>query len=71
MCVQGDLPAAGAANSSENKPKQQDAVLKGLPVTELSVDEAVLHTLNRLGYGPRPGDLERVKQMGLAKWIAL
>ena len=71
VCVHGDLPVAAAANSSENKPKQQDAVLKGLPVTELSVDEAVLHALNRLGYGPRPGDVERVKQMGLTKWIEL
>jgi len=71
VCVQGDLPVAAAANSSENRPKQQDAVLKGLPVTELSVDEAVLHALNRLGYGPRPGDVERVKQMGLTKWIEL
>jgi uncharacterized protein (DUF1800 family) len=71
LCVQGDLPVAAAANSSENKPKRQDAVLKGLPVTELSLDEAVLHALNRLGYGPRPGDVERVKQMGLAKWIEL
>ena len=71
VCVQGDLPVAAAANSSENKPKRQDAVLKGLPVTELSLDEAVLHALNRLGYGPRPGDVERVKQMGLAKWIEL
>jgi len=71
VCVQGDLPVAAAANSSENKPKRQDAVLKGLPVTELSVDEAVLHALNRLGYGPRPGDVERVKQMGLTKWIEL
>ena len=70
VCVQGDLPVAAAANSSENKPKQ-DAVLKGLPVTELSVDEAVLHALNRLGYGPRPGDVERVKQLGLTKWIEL
>jgi len=71
VCVQGDLPVAAAANSSENRPKQQDAVLKGLPVTELSVDEAVLHALNRLGYGPRPGDVVRVKQMGLTKWIEL
>jgi uncharacterized protein (DUF1800 family) len=69
--AQIELPAVAAANPSENKPKQQDAVLKGLPVTELSVDEAVLHALNRLGYGPRPGDIERVKQMGLAKWIEL
>jgi uncharacterized protein (DUF1800 family) len=71
VCVQGGLPVAAAANSNENKPKQQDTVLKGLPVTELSVDEAVLHALNRLGYGPRPGDVERMKQMGLAKWIEL
>jgi uncharacterized protein (DUF1800 family) len=67
VCGQPELPAA--ANPSENKPKQQDAVLKGLPITELSVDEAVLHALNRLGYGPRPGDVERVKQTGLTKWI--
>jgi len=28
-----------------------------------------LYALNRLAYGPRPGDVERVRQMGLAKWI--
>ncbi len=71
VCGQAETPSAAAAIPKENKPTQQDAVLKGLPVTELSVDEAVLHALNRLGYGPRPGDIERVKQMGLAKWIEL
>jgi len=40
-----------------------------LPITELTEDEATLHALNRLGYGPRPGDVERVEQMGLEKWI--
>ena len=25
--------------------------------------------LNRLGYGPRPGDVERVKRQGLNAWI--
>jgi uncharacterized protein (DUF1800 family) len=44
-------------------------VLKGLPVTELSTDEAIFHALNRLAYGPRPGDVEHVRQMGLANWI--
>jgi uncharacterized protein (DUF1800 family) len=53
---------------ASKKPKQ-DASLKGLPITELSPDEAILHALNRLAYGPRPGDMERVRQMGLAKWI--
>lgn len=28
-----------------------------------------LHVLNRLGYGPRPGDLERVKAMGVERYI--
>jgi uncharacterized protein (DUF1800 family) len=59
------IPAATAA---EKKPKQ-DPVLKGLPVTQLTADEAILHALNRLAYGPRPGEIERIKQIGLAKWI--
>ena len=64
-------PAVSAPPSGvtrDKKPKQ-DAALKGLPITELSADEAILHALNRLAYGPRPGEIERVKQMGLAKWI--
>jgi hypothetical protein len=30
-----------------------------------------LHALNRLTFGPRPGDLDRVAQMGVDKWIDL
>src|SRR5437762_2299147 len=65
-----ELPASAAipAVAKEKKPKA-DPALKGLPITELSPDEAILHALNRLAYGPRPGDVERVRQMGLAKWI--
>jgi uncharacterized protein (DUF1800 family) len=40
-----------------------------LPIAELTEDQAILHALNRLAYGPRPGDVERVRQMGLEKWI--
>src|SRR5215467_10307157 len=59
-----------APNSTSDKKKpKQDLALKGLPITELSPDEAILHALNRLAYGPRPGDIERVQQIGLAKWI--
>jgi uncharacterized protein (DUF1800 family) len=29
----------------------------------------IVHALNRLGYGPRPGDVEKVEAMGLEKWI--
>jgi uncharacterized protein (DUF1800 family) len=31
--------------------------------------ERILQALNRLTFGPRPGDVERVKAMGLEKWI--
>jgi uncharacterized protein (DUF1800 family) len=62
------LPPTLDATPKDKKPKQGTA-LKGLPITELTPDEAILHALNRLAYGPRPGDLERVRQMGLAKWI--
>jgi uncharacterized protein (DUF1800 family) len=40
-----------------------------LPITQLTEDEAILHALNRLAYGPRPGDVKRLRQMGLEKWI--
>ncbi len=65
----GTDPPSIAAAAAEKKKTTQDPVLKGLPVTELSADEAILHALNRLAYGPRPGDIERIKQLGLAKWI--
>ena len=58
------MPAA-----SKDKKTKHDSVLKNLPIRELSADEAIFHALNRLAYGPRPGDVERVRQMGLAKWI--
>ena len=39
--------------------------------TPLSNDEKISHALNRLTFGPRPGDFEEVKKMGLKKWIDL
>jgi uncharacterized protein (DUF1800 family) len=38
---------------------------------KLSKDEQVIHALNRLTFGPRPGDVEAVRKMGLKKWIDL
>jgi uncharacterized protein (DUF1800 family) len=62
-------PPAAAKDKNKDKQQKPDPALKGLPITELSRDEAILHALNRLAYGPRPGDIERVREMGLAKWI--
>lgn len=35
----------------------------------LTDDQRIIHVLNRLGFGARPGDVERVKAMGVEKYI--
>ncbi len=35
----------------------------------LGKDDQILHALDRLTFGPRPGDVERLKKVGLKKWI--
>jgi uncharacterized protein (DUF1800 family) len=37
---------------------------------EMTPDQKTLHALNRLAFGPRPGDVERVAKAGLGAWIA-
>ena len=32
-------------------------------------DKAIVHVLNRIGFGPRPGDVERVRAIGLQRYI--
>jgi uncharacterized protein (DUF1800 family) len=35
----------------------------------LSEEQRILHALNRLGFGARPGDVEKVRSMGLERYI--
>lgn len=49
------VPTVSFGNSATSKP--------------LSEEQKILHVLNRITYGPRPGDVERVKAMGLQKFI--
>ena len=44
-------------------------VASGPPPSPSDEDARIVHALNRLGYGPRPGDVEAVRAMGLEKWI--
>jgi uncharacterized protein (DUF1800 family) len=57
------LPAA--ANGKTRKPADEAKLFQ----KKLSKDEQILHALDRLTFGPRPGDVERVKRIGLKKWI--
>src|SRR5262245_35459628 len=39
--------------------------------TALSEDLRIVHLLNRAGFGPRQGDVEKVRQMGVEKYLEL
>ena len=36
---------------------------------KLPIDKQAIHVLNRLTFGPRPGDVEQVRRIGIEKWI--
>ena len=36
---------------------------------KLLLDKQIVHVLNRLTFGPRPGDIQQVRRMGVDKWI--
>ena len=38
---------------------------------KLSAEDQVLQAVNRLTFGPRPGDVEEVRKLGVKKWIDL
>src|ERR1700726_2942690 len=65
------LPIA-ALPKSPKPPKPDEAKQQArLFQKKLSKDQQILHALDRLTFGPRPGDVESVKKMGLKKWIDL
>ena len=55
--------AAGISAQNMKAPARKSAA-------KLSEDQRILHVLNRLGFGVRPGDVERVKAMGIDNYIA-
>ena len=39
--------------------------------SSLTEEQKIVHVLNRAGFGPRPGDIERVRRMGLQNYLEL
>ncbi len=59
-----------ATGLAAKKPKQVPAAKLSAPsISLMTADQRALHALNRLTFGPRPGDLEQIRQMGVDKWI--
>jgi len=44
---------------------------KDKPAGAMDESKRAVHALNRLAFGPRPGEVERVAAMGVDKWIEL
>jgi uncharacterized protein (DUF1800 family) len=72
MCASLFVPSVPAqaqqtspSSQSSNHPAGRQAYQSG----QLQGDERILHALNRLTFGPRPGDLETVRAMGLDNWF--
>src|SRR6266478_1337826 len=66
----GPRRAATPEPSSTADSKNVHANFPGkLPIRELNEQEAILHALNRLGFGPRPGQVEQIEKTGLENWI--
>lgn len=49
-----------------NQPRVRKSAVE---IKKLTEEQKILHVLNRLGYGARPGDVEKVRQIGLEKYI--
>jgi len=58
--------AQTAARASSAQPSVRQPYQPG----QLRGDERILHALNRFTFGPRPGDLDTVRAMGIDKWFA-
>jgi len=59
--------AAAAGGAGPAQPRVADA--SAASAAQPAADRQILHALNRLTYGPRPGDFERVRAIGLSAWI--
>src|SRR5689334_20436415 len=46
-----------------------DSKAKTAKAAALTEDQKIIHLLNRIGFGPRPGDVERVRALGVDKFI--
>jgi uncharacterized protein (DUF1800 family) len=57
--------AASSANGKHPASKTRPAYQSG----ELQGDARILHALNRFTFGPRPGDVEVVRSIGLDNWF--
>jgi len=68
MCASLLFPSL-PASAVTAQPASQPLAHPNYKSPQMQGDERILHALNRFTFGPRPGDLESVKAMGLDAWF--
>src|SRR4051812_8241118 len=68
--VMTTTPIGAYAQKSGAKPAQKSVIARS-DIRELPADQQIIQALNRLTFGPRPGDAAQVRAMGLDNWIDL
>jgi len=71
LLVLSALPLQSVHAQTVNGAGTQSANASRLPAwnVPLAGPQAAIHVLNRLGFGPRPGDVEEVERMGVRAYI--
>src|SRR5271163_4907372 len=67
LCLIALLPGRSGTAKPDSKPGPDYSSFQ----KKLGGDQEILHALDRLTFGPRPGDVAAVKKMGLKPWIDL
>jgi uncharacterized protein (DUF1800 family) len=65
LCLVAAPAFSRRSPSKDDQARQQAKLFQ----TKLDKNKQILHALDRLTFGPRPGDVEQVRKMGLKKWI--
>src|SRR5579872_3147691 len=55
--------------AQKKKDEKKSSHTEAKPERKLTERERALHALNRLTFGPRPGDVDRVMAMGVDQWV--
>src|SRR5216110_333589 len=59
----------GASAQKSGARKQTSVVTARSEVRELPADQQIMQELNRLTFGAKPGDVQKVRAIGLDSWI--
>ena len=69
LCLSLLSPAAPGLAQASSTLASHPGARQPYQSTQLRGDERILHALNRFTFGPRPGDLEAVRAIGIEKWF--